>query len=123
MPTILEATEDTENNNKRKVKDLPIELSLLDNEDHDKFELALEVDNNIKSKDYGKEFLLAQFVNIEPTIDCSDGKFSFKKLTLEQMRKLCKNIGIANCGSHSKFNCRKAITTYFRYQEILNKMV
>jgi hypothetical protein len=43
----------------RKVKDLPSELSLLDDKDREKFVLVLEGDNNPKSQYYKKEFLVA----------------------------------------------------------------
>ena len=45
--------------------------------------------------------------------------FDLKSLTVDHLRKLCTNIGIVNCGSQNKFNCRKAIATYFRYQDTL----
>jgi hypothetical protein len=106
---------------KRNAKDLPIELLLLDDKDQEKFDLALEVDDNPKSKNYSKEFLVAQFVRLQSTDEKYNGKFEINKLTIDQMRKLCRNLGITNCGSYNKFNCRKAIATYFRYQEVMAK--
>ncbi len=49
---------------KRKVKALPIEIAFLTDEDRAKFELALEIDSNPKSKTFGKEFLTAQSVRL-----------------------------------------------------------
>ena len=92
---------------KRKVKALPIEIAFLTDEDRAKFELALEIDSNPKSKTFGKEFLTAQSVRLpssssdEPAVN-----FDLKSLTVDHLRKLCTNIGIVNCGSHNKFNCR-----------------
>jgi hypothetical protein len=75
----------------------------------------------VKSKEYGKEFYVARYITMEPTADYPDGKFDIDKLTIQLLRKLCKNVGIANCGLHNKFNCQKAIATFFRYQDILQK--
>jgi hypothetical protein len=106
---------------KRKAKGLPSELSLLTDADRAKFELVLEIDSNSKSKGFGKEFLTAQSVRLQPTsADQPEVTFDLKSLTVEQSRKLCANLGIGNCGSQNKFNCRKAIARYFRYQDSLN---
>jgi hypothetical protein len=91
---------------------------LINDKDRDKFDLVLEADSNVKSKEYGKEFYVARYITIEPTADYPEGKFDIDKLTIELLRKLCKNVGISNCGLHNKFNCRKAIATFFRYQDI-----
>jgi hypothetical protein len=40
--------------------------------------------------------------------------YELSSLTIDGLRKLCKNIGVVNCGSHNKYNCGKAIATYFR---------
>lgn len=42
-------------------------------------------------------------------------------LTVSHLRQLCKNLGIMNCGSLSKYEIRRAIATYFSYQERLEK--
>jgi hypothetical protein len=110
---------------KRKTKDLPMSLSKLTDKDRDKFELVLEIDNNPKINNFGKEFLVAKSVTLPPTCpdDCDDPTntttYKLSSLTIDNLRKLCKNIGIVNCGSHNKYNCRKAIATYFRYQDML----
>jgi hypothetical protein len=108
-------------NKRTKTKEIPIKITLINDKDRHKFDLVLEVDSNVKSKEYGKEFYVARYIIIEPTADYPDGKFDIDKLTIELLRKLCKNVGIANCGSHNKFNCRKAIATFFWYQDILQK--
>jgi hypothetical protein len=105
---------------RRKVKALPIELALLTDEDQGRFDLLLEIDSNPKSKSFGKEFLTAQAVRLPPSSPNEpEVVFDLKTLTVDHLRKLCTNIGIVNCGSHNKFNCRKAIATYFRYQQAL----
>jgi hypothetical protein len=108
----------TKSTKKRNEKDLPMELSLLDDTDQDKFNLALEVDDNPKNKYYSKEFLVAQYVRLQSTDEKYNGKFDINKLTIDQMRKLCRNLGISNCRSYNQFNFRKAISTYFCYQEV-----
>jgi hypothetical protein len=115
-------TEDLERpQRKRKAKALPLELSLLTDADRAKFELVLEIDSNSKSKAFGKEFLSTQSVRLQPTsADQPEVIFDLKSLTVEQSRKLGANLGIINCVSQDKFNCRKAITRYFRYQDALD---
>jgi hypothetical protein len=89
-------------------------------EDQGRFDLLLEIDSNPKSKSFGKEFLTAQAVRLPPSSPNEpEVVFDLKTLTVDHLRKLCTNIGIVNCGSHNKFNCRKAIATYFRYQQAL----
>jgi hypothetical protein len=122
--TSTSTMEDASSNKKQrehKVKDLPSELSLLDDKDCEKFVLILEAENNPKSQFYKKKFLVAQSVRILESEEHPDGKFDLNKLTIEQMRKSCKNVGISNCGSQNKFNSRKASGTYFQYQEMLQK--
>jgi hypothetical protein len=107
---------------RRKVKALPIELALLTDEDRGRFDLSLEIDANPKSKAFGEEFLTAQSVRLQSTSPNEpEVVFDLKTLTVDHLRKLCTNIGIVNCGSHNKFNCRKAIATYFRYQNTLER--
>jgi hypothetical protein len=115
-------TEDLEQpQRKRKAKALPLELSLLTDADRATFELVLEIDSNSKSKGFGKEFLTAQSVRLQPTsADQPEVIFDLKSLTVEQSQKLCANLGIVNCGSQNKFNCQKAIARYFRYQDALD---
>ena len=67
-----------------------------------------------------KECLTAQSVRLPPSSsDEPEIVFDLKTLTVDHLRKLCTNVGIANCRSHNKFNCRKALATYFRYQDAL----
>jgi hypothetical protein len=107
---------------KRKTRDLPLELALLTDKDRDKFALVLEIDINKKSPSFSKEFLVAKSVTLQSTSSYElPIYYDLATLTVDHLRKLCKNIGIVNCGSHNKFNCRKAIATYFRYQEMLTE--
>jgi hypothetical protein len=89
-------------------------------EDRGRFDLSLEIDTNPNSKAFGKEFLTAQSVRLPSSSQNNlEVVFDLKTLTVNHLRKLGTNIGIVNCGSHNKFNCRKAIATYFRYQDTI----
>ena len=106
---------------KKTTKPLPPDLALLTDNDRQKFTLALEIDPNHKSKGFGKEFMAAQSVCVPPA---SAGEppvvYNLKQLLVEHIRKLCSNLGITNCGSQNNFNCRKAIASYFRYEDALH---
>jgi hypothetical protein len=75
----------------------------------------------------GQEFLVAQSLNIpaanrntlDPNLPSCPIVFNLSVLTVDNLRNLCMSLGISNAGSLSKFNCRKAITTYFWFQEPL----
>jgi hypothetical protein len=76
-------------------------------------------DTNRKSKNYGQENLVAQTVKV--TVNFRDIIVNLKVLTVSHLRQLCKNLGIMNCGSLSKYEIRRARATYFSYQERLEK--
>jgi hypothetical protein len=107
----------------KKRRDFPPDLAKLSDKDRDKFELVLEIDSNPKSQSFNKEFLVAKSVTMQSTSTEGDEArlitYELGTLTIDNLRKLCKNIGIVNCGSHNKYNCRKAIATYFTYQDRL----
>ena len=106
---------------KKATKPLPSDLALLTDDDRQKFTLALEIDPNQKSNRFGKEFMAAQSVCIRPaSADEPPVVYNLKELLVEHVRKLCSNLGITNCGSQNNFNCRKAIATYFRYEDALD---
>ena len=103
---------------RRVVKEIPSELVCLTDEDSSKFGMALEIDKNPKSKTYGAEFLVAQTVNV--IVDDKPVVFDLNTLTVELIRRLCKNIGVVNCGSFNKFECRKALATFLNYHDDLH---
>jgi hypothetical protein len=108
----------------RKVHSLPLEVASLTDRDREKFTLVLEIDKTSKSATYGQEFLVAKSVSIPSTNSSIDDPvlkpaMDLCLLSVENLRKLCTNLGISNAGSYSKFNCRKAIAICFRYQESL----
>ena len=72
-------------------------------EDRSKFGMALEVDSNPKSKTFGTEFLVVQTVNV--IVNEKEVKFDLRTLVVDHLRRLCKNVGVINCGSFNKFDC------------------
>ena len=79
---------------------LPSDLALLTHEDQPKVTLALEIDPNLQSKGFGKEFMVAQSVCVPPaSAERPPIVYNLKMLIIEHIRKLCLNVGITNCGS------------------------
>jgi hypothetical protein len=106
-------------NKKRKIKSFPRELANVTDEDRSRFGLALELDPNPRSKYYGTESLVAQTVTVD--VDNREVVVDLKTLVVDHLRQLCKNVGAVNCGSANKFDCRKAIATYIKYQNELER--
>jgi hypothetical protein len=71
---------------KRKIKELPLELALLNDKDRNKFEFVLELDTNNKRKTYGKTFLVAHYIQLQSTYQFPNGKLEINKLTIDQIR-------------------------------------
>jgi hypothetical protein len=110
---------------KRKVPPLPLELYSLTDCDCSKFDLVLEIDKTHRSATFGQEFLVAKSVRVPSTngkVDDPPTVFNLGDITVDNLRKLCTNIGVSNAGSLSKFNCRKAVAIYFWYQESLSNI-
>jgi hypothetical protein len=106
-------------NKKRKTKALPSELANLTDDDRSRFGIALELDPNPRSKTFGAEFLVAQTVTVK--VDGRDVPFQLKSMIVDHLRQLCKNVGVINCGSYNKFDCRKNLATFFAYQDELER--
>jgi hypothetical protein len=103
----------------RKVKPLPDFLSSLTDKDREKFVITLEADPNQKSGTYGTEFPAVQAISVQ--VDGEEEEFSAHTLTVDQFRIMCKNVGVSNCGSKNKFQCRTAIARHFRFLDDLDK--
>ena len=97
---------------------LPVSLAFLTDKDRNKFHSAMEVDANPKSQSYGQSFLCVQSVLV-PNEEGADTPYDLKSLFTLPLRTLCKNLGIANCGSINKFELRRAIAMVFSYQDKL----
>jgi hypothetical protein len=101
---------------KRKVPPLPLELSSLTDCDRSKFDLVLEIDKTHRSATFGQEFLVAKLVRVPSTngeVDDPPTVFDLGAVTVDNLRKLCTNIGVSNAGLLSKFNCRKELQSTF----------
>ena len=81
--------------------------------------MALDLDPNPRSKNYGSEFLVAQTVTVN--VKNREVVVDLKTLIVDHLRQLCKNVGAVNCGSANKFDCRKALATYIKYQDELKR--
>ena len=90
-------------------------------DDHrSRFGFALELDPNLMSKNYGSESLVAH-QTVTVNVDNSEVVVDLKALVVDRLRQLCKNVGVVNCGSANKFDCRKALATYIKYQDELER--
>ena len=99
-------------------KSLPAALAAITDQDRNKFTIALEVDNLPKSPNYGQEFNVVQGIKLLDDNGCKY-VFDLNNLALDQTRQLCRNVGVTNCGSMSKYHCRQAIARFFEYQDKL----
>jgi hypothetical protein len=106
-------------NRKRKIKALPSELVNVTDEDRSRFGLALELDPNPRSKNYGSECLVAKTVTVN--VDNREVIVDLNTLAVDHLRILCKNLGVANCGNANKFECRKGMATFIKYQDELQQ--
>ncbi len=101
-----------------KSRDFP-ELANVTDDDRSRFRLAPELDPNPRSNNYGSESLVAQTVTVN--VENREVVVDLKTLIVDYLRQLCKNVGAVNCGSANKFDCRKALATYIKYQDELER--
>ena len=103
---------------KRKTKDLSDSLAYL-NESNFRFKVKgrLEEDN----KDPDGEVMVAYGMELEDGDADGDGSpFELNSLTIDQMRKLCRNVGVSYVNKCTKFQCRKALWVLAKFQEQRN---
>jgi hypothetical protein len=106
-------------NKKRKIKAFPSELANVTDDDRSRFGMALELDPNPKSKTFGAEFLVAQTITVN--VEGRDVPFKLNSMVVDHLRQLCRNVGVLNCGSSNKFDCRKSLASFFKYQDELER--
>lgn len=108
-------------NTKRKVKEFPKELASVTGEDGSIFGMALEIDTNPKSKTFGAKVLVVQTVQVAVNNNNSNDSetilFDLKTLVIDHLRRFCKNVGVLNCGSLNKFDCRKALAKFLKIKD------
>ena len=114
---MCDATTPPASNKTRKIKRFPRELANVTDDDRSRFCLALELDPNPRSKNYGSESLVAQTVTVN--VENREVVVDLKTLIVDHLRQFCKNVGAVNCGSANTFDCQKALATYIKYQEEL----
>jgi hypothetical protein len=101
---------------KRNTKDLPDSLAYL-NESNFRFKVKgrREEDN----KDPDGEVMVAYGMELEDA-DGDGPPFELNGLTIDQIRKLCRNVGVSYVNKCTKFQCRKALWVLAKFQEQRN---
>jgi hypothetical protein len=87
--------------------------------DCEKISIAKEADTINRSTLFGKELGTVQSVRIMK--DDKEVIYDLKILNVDQLRQLCKNVGMINCGNNTKFWCRVLIANYFTYKKSLSE--
>jgi hypothetical protein len=95
---------------KRKTKDLPECLMYL-TEKNVRTMVKARLETN--PKETGGEVMVAYAVMLQHD---DESTFDLNSLTLDQIRKLCKNVGVQYVNKCTKFQCRKALWILSRYQ-------
>ncbi len=95
----------------RKIKPLPPLIATLTWKDYHKFAIVLENDPNPKSPTYCEEFRVATKITFNDANEAEGQVFNIQDLNIDQIRRLCRNIRVANVGSMNKFHCRRAIAS------------
>ena len=104
---------------KRKTKDLPeCLLYLTQNNFRTQLRARLEAD----AKDQSGEVMVAFEVKLVG--EEGDATFDLQKLNLDQIRKLCRNVGVQYVNKCNKFQCRKALCCqHFRDESGKSRLV
>ena len=96
--------------------------SLLSDKDRTKVLSTLEVNPNPTKtiQTYGQSLICVHSVLV-PNEDGVEERerYDLKALFTLPLRTLCKNVGIANCGSKNKFECCRSMATFLSYQDKL----
>ena len=100
----------------RAPKPLPPHLLSLSHNDTQFFDVSLEAESNPKSTTHNKEFYALQSVTV-PGHEQVDAH----KLNLDQLRSLCRLVGIKNAHQLNKFECRKSIANQIRVHQRLRE--
>ena len=110
--------EDQHEAKKRKLKPLPEKLARMTDRNFELIQCALEVDPN--DKDNKGEQNVATTVTFPPDVEGgSPVIYKIHSLTLDQIRKFCKLLGIKYVNNCTKFQCRRAIAVLLEYGQTL----
>jgi hypothetical protein len=112
----MESSTDPKPKKQRKQKPLPSQLLSLSEKDFGYFEIVTESDDNPKSVTYGKELEAVRSVTVPPhdTVDLT-------KLTLDQLRALCRILGVRTPHTLNKYECRVAVARHIRVSQGLEE--
>lgn len=103
----------------RNAKQLPAELLLLTEKDTECFVCKEEADPNPKSETYGTLFTTLQEVKSKAEGTTPQEVWEAHKFTVDQLRQLCKRIGVTGTGSLNKYAIRRSIAVYLAYLQKL----
>ena len=104
--------DDDEPQKQRTIKPLPSLLSDVGPTDLGKFICAMEIDPNQKGYISGDEAPLESCV--AQSIELEGENIDLRTLDVDQLQKLCRNVGATWTTSSTKFQCRKAIACLAR---------
>ena len=106
----LAVAKQAESKKAHNVKLLPPALAALTAQDHEKFVIVLENDPNPKSTTYSVEFRVVSSIKLSTENDLDANKsFDIQERNIDQIRQMCRNLGVVNIGCANKFHCRRAI--------------
>jgi len=112
------ATSEPPPKKKRKVKELPDGLSGLTEAN---FWKGMKFRLESESQETGDEVKVAYEVSLGDDEDDDDSApettIELHKLTLDQLRRFCRNVGIGYVNSFTKFQCRRELSILANYQE------
>ena len=101
----------------RTIKPLPSLLFDVGPADLGKFFCAMEIDPNQKGYISGDEAAPLVESCVAQSIELEGENIDVRTLNVDQLRKLCRNVGAKRTTSSSKFQCRKAIAILKNYEE------
>ena len=101
---------------KRKIKDLPDELARLTKANCSQgLKYRLETDPQDENKE---ELMVAyQVASAEDDNNDENPDLELDKLTLDQLRRLCRNVGVHYVNKYTKFQCRRELWLLGNQQE------
>jgi hypothetical protein len=104
---------------KRATKELPPAFSKLNEKNFKEF-MEFRVEEEHDPSEPG-ETMVAYSVKIRNEDGVSDTQYELTKFTLEQLRRLARNLGVSYVNKCNKFQCRKALWILANHQEALER--
>jgi hypothetical protein len=115
-PPMAEDIEGTpKKSNTRKKKELPPELSNISIKDGSMFKNETIIDRrNDNLPTFNKLIDVAKTIKIDDNLS-----FEINDLSIDQIRVLCKKIGMRYCGNRPKLECRILIADHFKFHDTI----